>query len=287
MSDQPDVPFADDEDSSEHTPTHPSTPVKPMTPIVLPANVPANNVPISGTRRRVPPTESALPETPPRAYNAPASRQATPTRVTREAQQPPAMPPPAPLYYPPPEAPNMAAPNVRRGAARARRDSGFYLPWWSLLLMLALVGGLAFGALLVVNTLGGQAAPGGATPIVIVITATYTIGPPASPTPIPQPATLTPTAPLPTIVASVTLPPGNFVVGATVQIIGVGPSGLNVRSGPGKQYSAKFLGHDSDKFTLKEGPQSASDEEWWHIQDLGNPNNDGWASRRFLTVLAQ
>ena len=56
---------------------------------------------------------------------------------------------------------------------------------------------------------------------------------------------------------------------------------------PGKQFTAKFLAKDGEKYLIKEGPQTASDEEWWHISDPGNPNNDGWAARRFLTVIPQ
>lgn len=260
MSDYPDDSIRDDrdDDDDQNTPARPSQPITPP----------------RGTRRVNRPDEL-----PPRAYNRqPAARPRTDRQIA-----PPAMPPPLyapePIYTPPPE--------PRRHRKRKERESGLYLPWWSLVVMLAVVGGLAFGALLVVNTMGGQAAPGGSTPIVIVITATYTVGPPASQTPIPQPATLTPTAPLPTIASTATLPPGNFVVGATVQIVGVGGSGLNVRSGPGKQFTAKFLAKDGEKYVLKEGPQTASDEEWWHIADPNNPNNDGWASRRFLTVVTQ
>jgi hypothetical protein len=156
-----------------------------------------------------------------------------------------------------------------------------------MLLMLVLVAGLAVGALLVVNSVGGLTPPGGTTPVFIVITATYTIGPPASATPIPQPPTLTPPPPLPTIPPSVTLPPGNFTIGATVQVIGTGTNGLNVRSGPSTQFNVKFLGQDGQKYTLMEGPQQADGEEWWHIQDPNNPSNDGWAVRRFLTVVSQ
>jgi uncharacterized protein YraI len=64
--------------------------------------------------------------------------------------------------------------------------------------------------------------------------------------------------------------------------VGVGGSGLNVRSGPGKQFNAKFLAYDGQKYVVKDGPQFASDEEWYLIEDASNPNNAGWASRRFL-----
>jgi hypothetical protein len=157
-----------------------------------------------------------------------------------------------------------------------------YLPWWSLIVMLVAVGGLALGSLLVVNSLGGQAAPGGSTPIIVVITSTFTVGPPASPTGIPQKPTLTPTRPLPTIASTATLPAGNVAIGAQVQIVGVGGSGLNVRSGPGKQFTAKFLAQEGQVFVIKDGPQFASDEEWYYIEDPTNANVGGWASRRFL-----
>ena len=75
------------------------------------------------------------------------------------------------------------------------------------------------------------------------------------------------------------------IVGPTVQVIGTGTNGLNVRSGPSTQFSVKFLGQDGQKYTLMEGPQEADGEEWWHIQDPNNPSNDGWAVRRFLTVV--
>jgi hypothetical protein len=236
--------------------------------------------PSRGTRRvDDPPEDDRTTRSSRRASEPRTSRQAVP-RPSRTSSQP--VPPPSYSYYPPPD-PAYAPPPARR--ARARRDSGMYLPWWSLIIMIVVVGGLALGALLVVNTMGGQAAPGGSTPIIVVITATFTIGPPATPTPIPQAATLTPTRPLPTIAPSATLPPGNMAVGATVQIVGVGPSGLNVRSGPGKQFTAKFLAQDGQQYVVKDGPQTASDEEWWYIQDINNPNNIGWASRRFLTVI--
>jgi hypothetical protein len=160
-----------------------------------------------------------------------------------------------------------------------------YLPWWSLLVMLAVVGGLSLGAFLVVNTMGGQAIPGGSTPLIVVITATFTVGPPASESPIPVKPTLTPTRALPTIAPTASLPPGDVALGATIQIVGVGGSGLNVRSGPGKQFTAKFLAQEGEKYTVKDGPQTASDEEWWFIEDAANPNNAGWAARRFLQVV--
>ncbi len=30
----------------------------------------------------------------------------------------------------------------------------------------------------------------------------------------------------------------------------------------------------------------ASSDEWWLIQDVNDPNRQGWASRRYLTAIA-
>ncbi len=167
-----------------------------------------------------------------------------------------------------------------------KRDSGLYLPWWSLLILLVFVGCAAVGALMVANSIGSGVTPGGQTPMVIVITSTFTVGPPASQTPIPVPPTLTQPPPLPTIPPTASLPPGNFAIGETVQVVGVDQSGLNIRSGPGTTSNVKFRAAEGDRFVLKDGPQMASSDEWWMIQDPNDPNRQGWASRRYLTAIA-
>ena len=62
----------------------------------------------------------------------------------------------------------------RRKTARERRDSGLYLPWWTLLILLGGVALIATLGILGLSALGGQFAPGGETPVVIVITSTPT-----------------------------------------------------------------------------------------------------------------
>jgi hypothetical protein len=233
-----------------------------------------------GTRRPIPADDL------PRAYGRPAlSRRPYDEPPPRSSRTLPPAPPP--VYNPPPRQARTRRGKQSRPPAppREKRDSGLYLPWWSLVIMLVFVGCAAVGALLVVNSIGGGVAPGGETPVVIVITSTFTAGPPASPTPIPQPSTLTPTAPLPTIPPTASLPPGNFAVGSTVKVIGVGLSGLNVRTAPGIDSAVKFRASDDELFVLKDGPQTASNEEWWYIQDPKDQNRGGWASRRFLTVI--
>src|SRR5215813_9203675 len=196
----------------------------------------------------------------------------------------------------PPGNPYQEAPRQGRGRrARARANraprppidksrSGLYLPWWSLLLLLAFVGCAAFGVLLLVNSMEYSGTSGGQTPIVVVITATFTVGPPASPTPIPQKPTLTPSPPLPTIPPTLTLPPGNFAIGEIVVVVGTGDSGLNVRSAPSTTGTVKFRAHDGESYILRDGPQQASGEEWWLIADQADSTKSGWASRRFLSI---
>ncbi len=181
----------------------------------------------------------------------------------------------------------------RRGKARKpprqprdKRSSGLYLPWWSLVLMLAFVGCVALASLALVTSLESNAQPGGGTPLVIVITSTFTVGPPASPTAIPIKASLTPSPPLPTVPPTLTLPPGDFAIGETVKVVGVGDSSLNVRSAPGTDSTVKFRALDGETYVLKDGPQQASSDEWWFIQDLVDSSKGGWASRRFLTIAA-
>ncbi len=239
---------------------------------------PMNPTP-SGTRRRIPADDL------PQAYKRPALSR----RLPEEAPPPRSpVPPPPPIYSPP--RPARGRRDKRASALPrekpAKRDSGLYLPWWSLVIMLVFVGCAAVGALLVVNSIGSNVVAGGETPIVVVITSTFTVGPPASPTPIPQPATLTPTAPLPTIPPTASLPPGNFAIGETVKVVGVGQNGLNVRSSPGLDATVKFRASDDERYVLKDGPQTASNEEWWFIQDPNDQNRGGWASRRFLTIIS-
>lgn len=245
---------------------------------------PLEATPPRPTRRRLPADDLPPVNNRPALPRDPEPRPARP-KPTAAAPRTPRYPIPEPPVIPTPAQRKRSSRSTTPARQRNKRDSGLYLPWWSLVIMLAFVGAAAVGAWLIVNQLGGTAAPGG-TPVVIVITATYTIGPPASTTPIPQAPTLTGTAPLPTIVPSVTYPPGIFAIGAKVKVIGVGTSGLNVRSGPGRDATVKFQAAENEVFQLRESPQLASGDEWWFIQDPKDQNRGGWASRQYLQVLS-
>ncbi len=260
------------------------------------------------TRRYIPPEQ--MPDEPPEfpppmptARSTPPPMQRLPPELPLHNDVPPYAshrstdhidrpPVPLPVTPPPYTGPEPIAPRrtgqarrVRRDPRTSRRESGWYLPWWSLIIMLMLVGGAAVGAWVIVAQMGGNAPAGGQTPVVVVVTSTFTVGPPATLTPIPLRPTATSTAPLPTLPATPTLPPGDFVVGATVEVVGVGIQGLNVRVGPGLDAAIKFQGREKERFKIKEGPQTASGEEWWLILDPKDSSRVGWAARRFLTVV--
>ncbi|NJL95149.1 MAG: hypothetical protein HC915_16235 [Anaerolineae bacterium] len=93
----------------------------------------------------------------------------------RRAEVPPpsAVPQAPPDYRPKPGAP---PPPVRgKRGRRVPRESGLYLPWWSLLVLILFVGAVAFGLLALALSLSG-ASLGSATPQVIIVTNTQALG---------------------------------------------------------------------------------------------------------------
>ncbi|MCS6869958.1 MAG: SH3 domain-containing protein [Anaerolineae bacterium] len=232
------------------------------------------------------PSESTpIKSTPPKRPLRPTQPPAEPRQV-RQAQPLRHMPPPPPVYEPAeprlPQAPARRRPVPQRPS---KRESGWYLPWWTLLVLIAFVAAAAIGAWAVVDAVGGNAAPGGQTPIVIVVTATFTIGPPPTYTPLPQ---VQPTvAPLPTVVPTPTLPPGEFRPGVIVEVVGVGLNGLNIRAGAGTSATLLFVAPERTRFMIMSGPQNASGLEWWEVREVNAPNRTGWAARNYLQAVDQ
>lgn len=185
-----------------------------------------------------------------------------------------------------------------RRAARRRpvpaSESPLYLPWWSLLVMVAVVGAAAFGLMFVFTQLSEPHVPGNQPPRVQLITAQPTLSeeftaggaqPAFWPTPIP-PLYPSPTVPLPTPIPSPTLPPGEFGIGTEVQVVGVGTSGLNIRSEPGLGGTPRFLAAEEDVFVIVDGPQTVDDLEWWRLEDPNDPGRYGWAARNYLMAVS-
>lgn len=208
---------------------------------------------------------------------------ARPAQRQPASRQPRASAPPPPLYDP----------YVRRQAP-SPRDSGLYFPWWSLVVMIVLVGVAAFAILLVIAQLSDPNTLGDQPPRVEVLNPTPTLGNQFVPTSANQSPYSTgpniPAAPptatlaLPTPIPSPSLPPGEFAVGASVQVIGVDLSGLNVRDVPGLAGNVRFRAAEGDAFVIVEGPQTIDEMEWWRIEDPEDSDRNGWAARNFLTV---
>ncbi len=234
--------------------------------------VPASDLP-ARSYRDTDPANAIVQEPPPPIYGAPGSGWAS-----DEAAPPP-------------------PPRRRRRTARERRDSGLYLPWWSLLVLLLIVGGIAAVAILGLSLLGGQFAPGGETPVVIVVTSTPTNRPTntlsptrplefSSPTPVSgagavlagatQTAAFTP-PPTPSATEPVTI-----AVGGTVEVFDVGRAGLNIRKGPGTGFAVLFIAPEGGRFLVTDGPTPAGEFTWWQIRNPEVPAQEGWAVESFL-----
>jgi hypothetical protein len=234
------------------------------------------------TRAMKPQDVPAPKPAPPRRASAPA----TPPNVQRV----PAPPPQPRIAQPYPEKPKRGAPLRPQ---RTRRDSPLYLPIWSVLLMLVIVGGSVSCIVLAVLSLGGRQAPAG-SPRFVVITAapTSTVGE--------TPVLLnSPTAPaadqsvpgaaqafalegptLPPIVLSPT--PDTVSVGKTV-VSTADESELNVRSGPGIQNDVVFRAPKGQTFKVIDGPQQADGFTWWKVQSTAD-GKEGWAVAVYLNV---
>lgn len=206
---------------------------------------------------------------------------------------------------PPPPAPPAQVPAGRtRQRVQQRRQpvhpsqSGLYLPWWSLVIMVGTVGIVAFGLLFAFTQLSEPATPGDQLPRIQIVTSHPTLSQDfasssgqaaapqdgAWPTAIPQ-AQPSATVPLPTPIPTQTLPPGNFQIGTRVQVVGVDAAGLNIRAAPSG--TIQFRAEEGDVFAIVDGPQYADDYEWWKLEDPDNPGRGGWAARNFLMAASQ
>jgi hypothetical protein len=107
---------------------------------------------------------------------------------------------------------------------------------------------------------------------------------------------LSPTAPPATPTISPTLvdsegsippppPPGEFAIGASVQVSGTGGDGLRLRSQPGLQGEVKFLGLEGEIFTVDDGPSLMDGYTWWFIIAPYDETVRGWAVSNYLKAV--
>ena len=104
-------------------------------------------------------------------------------------------------------------------------------------------------------------------------------------TPSPAPTRLASPTPVPTEPAGgdgmPTVSPG-MAVGKSVQVIGTGGSGLNLRSAPGSSAGRMDVALEGEIFVVVAGPEIASDAEWWQIEDPDDPTRRWWAVANYL-----
>src|SRR5512133_1086871 len=109
---------------------------------------------------------------------------------------------------------------------------------------------------------------------------------PADVTVIPAPTSTSSAPATPTIDPfAPTATPTGIAVGNYVQITGTEGQGLRIRSEPGLNGNAEFLGYDSEVFIIKDGPRQADGFTWWLLVAPYDETRTGWAASDFLTYV--
>ncbi len=220
-------------------------------------------------------------------------------------------PPPLPPQQPPPRPvvrgnvpPVMMdpRPGPRR---RSNRDSGLYLPWWSLVILVVVAGVSAFGLLWLVMNLGSGLIPGDQTPQVIVVTNALPgnnpgvvgpagVQPTAVPGSIPATSITVPSA-VPAAQPTETSLPGvtqGCPLNATVEVVGTEGLPLLIRVGPSQVELVQAHAEEGEWLRIVGGPQTSTsvggDElEWCQVEGVTVPSRDGWAARQFLSIIEE
>lgn len=181
-----------------------------------------------------------------------------------------------------------------RRRVQQKRDSGLFLPAWSVALMLLIVVAIAGFIVYLVLSLGGNEGFS-AEPRVLVITAVPSETPLAGPedNTLPalpaiqgqqgQPAAL-PTFALegPLLPTTALTPtPSSITVGSTVQVVNVAQSKLNVRESAGTSARIVYQASVGDRFEVIGGPQTTNESgtslTWWNLRGIANSALTGWA----------
>jgi hypothetical protein len=78
--------------------------------------------------------------------------------------------------------------------------------------------------------------------------------------------------------------PGVIAVGAFVEVIGTGGSGLRLRVEPDLEAEVRLLGGENEIFEVKDGPREAGGYIWWYLVGPYDESRRGWAVADFLSV---
>lgn len=221
--------------------------------------------------------------------------------VSRLSDQPRRTPPPPPSVPPA---------TTRRGQRPrpSKRDSGLYLPWWSLLILILIAGAASFGLLAFVLSVGGD--PLGDQPAQVVITTNEF-------EPTLQPVFNTTSGELPSNAIIITVTPGGVPTGEIVAptqvpladptetllpgvgsgcpvnvlvvVVGTGVDGLLLRSEPRQADNVVARALDGEQYRIVSGPETSTGVggdviEWCEIEGV-DADRSGWAARQFLAEI--
>jgi len=229
-----------------------------------------------------------------------ASHEDTPTsqRITRVRSQPPqgghVQPIPGQQRPRPQTGYNRRPPRRPKSSAA---DSGLYLPWWSLALMLVGVLVVSFGLVGLAYLLGNPSAIfAESTPIIRIITAEPTAaGQISQPTAIPPSTQIIAGGNAPTNLqlTGPTLAPVQFTptpapitINRRVMVVDVDEQKLNIRDSANVLESAVlFRADEGQVFVVVEGPLQGDGFTWWRIQDPNDTTRAGWAVANYLAVV--
>lgn len=203
-----------------------------------------------------------------------------------------------PPTNPVPRRPPTTTPYPRRphNPVPSRRDSGLYLPWWSLAIMLLGVLGVSFLIVVVIVSLGSSSVPVSKEPRIIIVTA-----PPTQPGAVSENnAAAAPgtellsgqNAPAAAVLDGPTLPaviftatPQTIAIGMSVIVAGIDGDELNVRDTAGVLgTNILFRLREGTLLSVMAGPTQADGFTWWRVQNPANPSQVGWAVSNFLQV---
>ena len=101
--------------------------------------------------------------------------------------------------------------------------------------------------------------------------------------------TFTPIPPIQTLITQTSTPElaviNGIGIGIYVQIVGTDGAGLRLRSAPGTDSAALFLGMDAEVFLVKDGPRMANDMVWWYLVAPYDDTRAGWAAAHYLEII--
>ncbi len=239
---------------------------------------------------------------PPTPLTTEQPRQRPVSRLSDQPRRAPASPPPPPSTTP-------ATARRGRRPRLTKSESGLYLPWWSLVILILIAGAVSFGFLFFVLSMGGDTLGDQPAQVVIVTNQNE---------PTLRPVFDTSSGDLPSNVVILTFTPGgvptNQVVDPTgaptaeptrtllpgvssgcpfnglVQVVGTGDVGLSLRSVPRQGDNIEAVVRDGEQFRIVGGPETSSGVdgsviEWCEVVGVDVPTRTGWAARQFLAEI--